>query len=72
MLLAASAEGFLNVTSNQAGLLALLLLQRYVQTGIPHIANKKRSMVALHKVRGNMHSLSCCGEDTIECVLNKT
>uniref|UniRef100_A0A383VUJ6 PAS domain-containing protein n=1 Tax=Tetradesmus obliquus TaxID=3088 RepID=A0A383VUJ6_TETOB len=34
-------------------------LERFVQTGIPHIANKKRSMVALHKDRSMFPIMLC-------------
>jgi hypothetical protein len=37
----------------------LSVLQRFVQTGVPHIANKKRSMVALHKVGCNNFLMLC-------------
>ncbi|WIA14496.1 hypothetical protein OEZ85_003018 [Tetradesmus obliquus] len=41
-------------------------LERFVQTGIPHIANKKRTMVALHKDRSI--TADCFGLEAAELV----
>ncbi|WIA34672.1 hypothetical protein OEZ86_012986 [Tetradesmus obliquus] len=47
-------------------------LERFVQTGIPHIANKKRTMVALHKVRVSVSPVvitaDCFGLEAAELV----